>query len=360
MQATCIATGHPQPIITWNKSEGVLPESRTIIQNASLTIVNATVNDSGLYVCTATNSVGTESSFVELTVVRLPYITIQTSFSVFVGQNINVLCPVPAGVNSTVLWMYQNTSVLPDGVVIEGSTVLKITSANVSHNGSYTCIVRNSSSLLETAAQVIIHLRYPATCSSVRVEIANASGHYVIDPHSTQSTTPFTVYCNMTDKGGVGVTVVSHDSEKRTHVKGCKREGCYSRDVSYLGASLSQLSALTDASAYCEQFISYECHGSKLFTKGKGWWVSRDGVRMKYWGGATNMDNYCACGITGTCANPAKLCNCDADDNVWREDSGLLINKSHLPVSQLRFGDIEDKNEGGYHTLGKLKCYGIS
>ena len=30
---------------------------------------------------------------------------------------------------------------------------------------------------------------------------------------------PFTVYCNMIDKNGVGVTVISHDSESRTKVR---------------------------------------------------------------------------------------------------------------------------------------------
>ena len=45
--------------------------------------------------------------------------------------------------------------------------------------------------------------------------------------------------------------------------------------------------------------------------------------------------------------------------NVWREDSGLLTDKTHLPVKQLRFGDISG-SEQGYHTLGKLKCYGIA
>ena len=48
----------------------------------------------------------------------------------------------------------------------------------------------------------------------------------------------------MTDKNGVGVTVIGHDSEKRTLVNGCDPHGCYSRDVHYLNASLLQLSSL--------------------------------------------------------------------------------------------------------------------
>ena len=70
---------------------------------------------------------------------------------------------------------------------------------------------------------------------------------------------------------------------------------------------------------------------------------------MTYWGGATGSSK-CACGMTNSCANPSYGCNCDANDKVWREDSGLLTDKTHLPVRQLRFGDT-----GGsaklYHTL---------
>ena len=45
---------------------------------------------------------------------------------------------------------------------------------------------------------------------------------------------------------------------------------------------------------------------------------------------------------------------------MWREDSGLLTDKTKLPVKQLRFGDIGDSYSNfGYHTLGKFKCYGL-
>jgi len=78
---------------------------------------------------------------------------------------------------------------------------------------------------------------------------------------------------------------------------------------------------------------------------------------MKYWGGASGSGK-CACGMTNSCAEPRYGCNCDQNDYVWREDSGLLTDKTHLPVKQLRFGDTGDNGEQGYHTLGKLKCYG--
>jgi len=62
---------------------------------------------------------------------------------------------------------------------------------------------------------------------------------------------------------------------------------------------------------------------------------------------------------SNSCANPKKLCNCDKNDFVWREDSGLLTNKSHLPITQLRYGDTDGAREEGYHTLRKLECNGI-
>ena len=72
----------------------------------------------------------------------------------------------------------------------------------------------------------------------------------------------------MTDKEGAGVTVISHETENRTH-------GDYERYVTYTGVFLIQLEALTDVSARCEQCISYEFLNSRLLEGGKAWWVSR-------------------------------------------------------------------------------------
>lgn len=88
-----------------------------------------------------------------------------------------------------------------------------------------------------------------------------------------------------------------------------------------------------------------------------GWWMSRDGIQMNYWGGASPGSGKCACGVTRTCALSSRPWNCDSNDKVWREDSVLLTDKSTLPVSELRFGDTGVEYEKGYYTLGKLKCY---
>ena len=195
----------------------------------------------------------------------------------------------------------------------------------------------------------------------IRKYVSSVSGNYVIDPDGEGGQAPFTVFCDMTDKSGVGVTVIGHDSESRTHVSGYSSRGSYLRDIHYTGASLSQLASLTRVSSHCEQFIKYECYHSVLLWRyysisPYGWWVSRDSVKMTYWGGAS-INGKCACGMTNSCVDSRHGCNCDKNDRVWREDSGLLTDKTKLPVKQLRFGDASSSNQG-YHTLGKLKCYG--
>ena len=88
--------------------------------------------------------------------------------------------------------------------------------------------------------------------------------------------------------------------------------------------------------------------------------MSRDATKMTYWGGAPPGSGKCACGMNNTYANPKKGCNCDVNDEVWREDSGLLTDKTTLPVKQLSFGDTGGSDEKAYHTLGKFKCYGTA
>jgi len=199
------------------------------------------------------------------------------------------------------------------------------------------------------------------TCSDIKLCNPKApSGSYVIDPDGEGGVTAFTVGCDMTDKNKVGVTVISHDSENRTLVNGFEERGSYLRNVTYTEADQLQLERLTASSASCEQFIKYECHHTILLFNGSmnGWWVSRDGRKMTYWGGVDSVPYKCACGLNNSCADASYGCNCDKNDRVWREDSGLLTNKSELPVMQLRFGDTGESFEKGYHTLGRLRCYG--
>ena len=90
---------------------------------------------------------------------------------------------------------------------------------------------------------------------------------------------PFKVYSNMTKKDGVGVTVVSHNSEGSKLARGFRRKSSFFRSIKYTEADMAQLTSLTASSAHCKQFVKYECYNSVLLYNGDmyGWWVSRDG-----------------------------------------------------------------------------------
>ena len=200
------------------------------------------------------------------------------------------------------------------------------------------------------------------SCSDLKkLDPTAENGTYVIDPDGEGGVPPFNVTCDMTDKNGVGVTVISHDSEDRTLVDNFEDAGSYSREINYTEVDFQQLASLTSVSAHCEQFIKYECIGSKMFDDNvHAWWVSRDSANMMYWGGAAPGSGKCACGMTMSCfqPNPPKVlpCNC-----IRREDSGLLTDKTSLPVKQLSFGDTgydekDDFDESGNHTYtGKVQ-----
>ena len=364
---TCTASGQPQPRVTWFKPFGSLPKDRTEVVNGTLKIYNVAKTDGGIYLCKAENVMGTETATAQVVIffplrfkVRPPQ-----ELTPMINYSLKILlqCLAESELKTTITWTKEGKSSLPEDSDVLQNGTLVLRNIKKLHRGSYTCRATNALKTIE--AKVKINSPITATsCSVIKKYAGGASGNYVIDPDGEGGLAPFTAFCDMTDKSGVGVTVISHDSESRTYVRqvsGYGGRGSYSRDIHYTGASLSQTASLTRVSLQCEQFIKYECHHSVLLQNGNlyGWWVSRDSQKMRYWGGAS-ANNKCACGMTNSCANPSYGCNCDKNDHVWREDSGLLTDKTKLPVKQLRFGDIGDRHsEFGYHTLGKFKCYGI-
>ena len=357
----CTATGQPSPRITWSKAVGSLPGGRIKIQGGTMKIFSVIKKDGGIYICKAENILGSVTDTAQLIVYSPLRFKVPPPQQVtpYTGSTLRLPCVAESELSTTITWLKNGVSVHPAKTHVLQSGTLVIENIKNSPEGSYTC--RASNALATIEATVKINAPIPASCSEVKKYISSVSGNYVIDPDGEGGLAPFTVFCDMTDKSGVGVTVISHDSESRTHVSGCDPSGCYSRDIHYTGASLSQLASLTRVSSHCEQFIKYQCYDSVIFGMGgMAWWVSRDSAKMTYWGGASPGSGKCACGMTNSCADSSKLCNCDKNDNVWREDSGLLTDKTKLPVKQLRFGDTGSSHEQGYHTLGKLRCFGIA
>ena len=270
----CTGTGQPKPKITWSKSVNKLPKDRNKVVNGALTIYHAVKKDGGTYICKADNILSSATDTAQLIVFSPLRFKVKPPKEVTPATGYTVHLPCMAESDLRVL--KNNTLVL--------------NSTKKSHKGSYTCRATNALKTIETEVKINSPVR-ATSCSVIKKNVSSVSGNYVIDPDGEGGLAPFPVYCDMTTKHGIGVTVISHDSESRTSVKGYESPGTYLRDVRYPKVSLSQLASLTRVSSHCEQFIKYECYGSHLFNNVNnhkyGWWVSRYSTKMTYWGGGS-------------------------------------------------------------------------
>lgn len=323
-------------------------------------INSSKVSDTGTYSCRAENVINFDTASASVIVVPKLRFTVSPPANVMVLTGNSLILPCRADSTSVpvmVTWSRANGQQLTARHQTLANGSLVIEKAHHVDQGIYTCYARNLVAM--RTINVTVRVISVGSCSDVRQAGFSVSKTYYISPGGLP---PFAVYCDMRDKNAVGVTVISHDSEERALVSGKESPGSFQRKIKYQGYSKQQLVSLIDASTNCEQFIKYECYGSMLLNGNNndyGWWVSRDGVKMNYWGGAPPGSQKCACGVNKSCSSSRFPCNCDTNEYVWREDSGILTDKSTLPVTELRFGDTGDIGDGekGYYTLGKLKCY---
>ena len=82
MTITCEAFGYPPPTVVWNRINGNLSDRVSVSDSVSvptgygnvtrvsvnLTITNAFREDTGVYICSANNSIGSDNSNINITV----------------------------------------------------------------------------------------------------------------------------------------------------------------------------------------------------------------------------------------------------------------------------------------------------
>nr|XP_061791038.1 contactin-associated protein-like 4 [Nerophis lumbriciformis] len=200
--------------------------------------------------------------------------------------------------------------------------------------------------------------RYEQSCEAYKHK-GRTSGHYYVDVDGSGPIKAQLIYCNMTDRAWM---VIKHNNTDLTTLQSSTERKQHLAHFRYASEE-EQLAVILRQSEHCEQELSYFCRNSRLLNKpdsmSLSWWFGGQapGQIQTHWGGALPGSHQCACGLNNNCLDPNVQCNCDAYNEQWTNDSGLLTHKETLPVRSLVLGGIEPDSEAAY-KVGPLQCHG--
>ncbi|KAJ8360629.1 hypothetical protein SKAU_G00171540 [Synaphobranchus kaupii] len=150
----CDAQGHPTPTITWSKLHAPLPWKHQVISN-SLVLPSIGRQDSGEYVCNATNNMGTAEVTVMLEVETPPYATsLPDDLSVRVGEVIRLQCLAHGTPPLRFEWTKVDNSMPTKAEMQAGN--LQINLATEGDAGTYRCKATNKVGSSEALAKVTV------------------------------------------------------------------------------------------------------------------------------------------------------------------------------------------------------------
>uniref|UniRef100_A0AAR2M5A1 Contactin associated protein-like 5a n=1 Tax=Pygocentrus nattereri TaxID=42514 RepID=A0AAR2M5A1_PYGNA len=199
---------------------------------------------------------------------------------------------------------------------------------------------------------------YERSCEAYR-KTGSPAGIFTVDPDGSGPLEHTHVNCTLADDKIW--TVVGHDHLQPVRVQGSTPRSPYVLIFNY-SISPYHLRSLVASSEHCQQKVTYRCRKSRLFDTWDGtplsWWLDRDGVKRTYWGGILPGVQQCSCSLEGNCRDMNYFCNCDADQDVWVNDTGLLSYKDHLPLSEIAIGDTNRTGSQALFQIGPLRCYG--
>ncbi|XP_034466329.1 immunoglobulin superfamily DCC subclass member 3-like isoform X1 [Hippoglossus hippoglossus] len=159
----CIATGNPRPIVSWSRLDGrsMGVEGIQVLGTGNLMISDATVQHSGVYVCSA-NRPGSRSRRTALgrLVVQAPPEFVQWPQSVSrpAGGSAVFSCTASGVPEPHFIWLKNGKLLTPSGNVklTNGNTTLAITHITPEDEAIYQCIAENSAGTNQASARLAI------------------------------------------------------------------------------------------------------------------------------------------------------------------------------------------------------------
>ena len=218
MTLVCKATGQPTPTVMWRKAFGHVSKANIVVAGWNMTILSVTKADGGAYACSVKNLLSQDSAGALVTVIdRLEFVFAPPS-TVVANESSDIILNCAAHGEKYIFWERQSQAIPKNHAIFSNGTLL-LRMVSLNDAGTYKCVAKNYHRSIKTASVVEVLSLKPKTCSEIKSkQPGRCSGNYMIDPDGEGGVTSFSVYCDMNDKGGVGATVISHDSESRTHV----------------------------------------------------------------------------------------------------------------------------------------------
>ncbi|XP_076397846.1 terribly reduced optic lobes isoform X10 [Megachile rotundata] len=162
LQCRAVA-GIPMPELHWSHQNGrPFPPNIKQLPGGVLRLSNITANDGGAYVCSAVNSVGSNTAVVYIEVQSVPIIMISPRSGILQvkrGDRVRLVCSATGYPQPTVAWSKHQNQVNFHSLITSGngtplSAVYEILSASPDNEGSYTCHANNAAGIVEERVHI--------------------------------------------------------------------------------------------------------------------------------------------------------------------------------------------------------------
>ncbi|XP_043342030.1 hemicentin-1 isoform X3 [Cervus canadensis] len=168
----CKASGIPKPSIAWSKKGELISTSSAKFSagaDGSLYVVSPGSEESGEYVCTATNAAGYAKRKVQLTVYVRPRVfgdqrgpsqDKPVEISVLAGEEVTLPCEVKSLPPPIITWAKETQLISPFSPrhTFLPSGSMKITETRVSDSGMYLCVATNIAGNVTQSVKLNVHV----------------------------------------------------------------------------------------------------------------------------------------------------------------------------------------------------------
>ena len=153
----CQVIGYPPAVVSWSKLFDQIPGGRATVKGHTLTISKTDKKDSGTYICTASNAIGTTHSMTSLIVNVVPQFTVKPpeKIELYHGQSVTLNCSADGHPIPSITWTRCKEDIPADRSEMEGGQ-LKINSLTAKDSGTYICSAQSEFVHVETEVQLIV------------------------------------------------------------------------------------------------------------------------------------------------------------------------------------------------------------